>query len=145
MIDLTAAQIAQAVAGRLVDTDPAALVTGPVVTDSRLAAPGALFVAIRGQRTDGHAHTAAAREAGAVLVLAERAVPGPHVLVDDSVAALGELARVVLTRLRQEGELSVIGLTGSVGKTSVKDLLAAVRDEFARHELELPLYWGNRR
>ncbi|HLS72404.1 MAG TPA: UDP-N-acetylmuramoyl-tripeptide--D-alanyl-D-alanine ligase [Actinomycetaceae bacterium] len=148
MIDLTAAQIAHAVAGRLVDTDPAALVTGPVVTDSRLAAPGALFVAIRGERTDGHEHSDAAREAGAVLVLAERAVPGPHVLVEDSVAALGELARAVLSRLREQGELSVVGLTGSVGKTTTKDVLAQVlarsgptvapRESF-NNEIGLPL------
>lgn len=148
MIDLTAAQIAQAVAGRLVDTDPASLVTGPVVTDSRLAAPGSLFVAIRGERTDGHDHSGAAREAGAALVLAERAVPGPHVLVEDSVLALGELARAVLTRLRAEGELSVVGLTGSVGKTTTKDVLAQVlarsgptvapRESF-NNEIGLPL------
>jgi len=126
VIQLTVAQIARAVGGRPVGVDPQLLVTGGVVTDSRLAGPGSVFVAVRGERTDGHEHAAAAVAAGAALVIAERAVDAPHVLVPDSVIALGELARHVLSVLREEGDLRVVGLTGSVGKTTTKDLLAQV-------------------
>ncbi|MCM3661832.1 UDP-N-acetylmuramoyl-tripeptide--D-alanyl-D-alanine ligase [Georgenia satyanarayanai] len=148
MIQLTVAQLAQAVAGRPVGVDPQLLLTGAVVTDSRLAGPGSVFVAVRGERTDGHDHAAAAHAAGAAVVVAEHAVNAPHVLVEDSVAALGELAREVLARLRAEGSLRVVGLTGSVGKTTTKDLLAQVlahagptvapRESF-NNEIGLPL------
>ncbi|HLT84765.1 MAG TPA: UDP-N-acetylmuramoyl-tripeptide--D-alanyl-D-alanine ligase [Phototrophicaceae bacterium] len=148
MIQLTVAQLARAVGGRPVDVDPDLLVTGGVVTDSRLAGPGSVFVAVRGERTDGHEHAAAALAAGAAVVLAERPVPGPHVLVADSVVALGDLAREVLGRLRAEGPLQVVGLTGSVGKTTTKDVLAQVlahsgptvapRESF-NNEIGLPL------
>src|SRR5690606_37649050 len=123
-------------------------VTGGVVTDSRLAGPGSVFVAGRGERTDGHEHAAAALAAGAAPALAERPLPGPHVLVADSVVARGELAREVLGRLRAEGQLQVVGLTGSVGKTTTKDVLAQVlahsgptvapRESF-NNEIGLPL------
>ncbi|WP_176554789.1 UDP-N-acetylmuramoyl-tripeptide--D-alanyl-D-alanine ligase [Georgenia sp. 311] len=148
MIQLTVAQLAQAVGGRAVGVDPQQLVTSGVVTDSRLAEPGSVFVAVRGERTDGHDHAAAALAAGAVVVVAERPVEGPHVLVTDSVVALGELAREVLRRLRAEGSLEVVGLTGSVGKTTTKDVLAQVlahagptvapRESF-NNEIGLPL------
>ena len=128
--------------------DPDLLVTGGVVTDSRLAGPGSVFVAVRGERTDGHDHAASAVAAGAALVIAERPVDAPHVLVTDSVTALGELARHVLAVLRAEGELRVVGLTGSVGKTTTKDVLAQVlaqagptvapRESF-NNEIGLPL------
>lgn len=101
-----------------------------VVTDSREAAPGALFVAISGERTDGHAHAAAAVAAGAVCVLAERELtdPGgrelPTVVVEDTTTALGALARAELAGLRaQDGRPLVLAVTGSVGKTTTKDLL----------------------
>lgn len=126
MIRLSAGEVAHLVHGTLHGCAPTAPVDGPVVTDSRLAQPGSLFVAVPGERTDGHDHAAAAREQGAVLSLASRPVPGPHVLVTDTVVALGELARGVLTRLRDGGGLHVVGVTGSVGKTTTKDLLAQV-------------------
>ena len=126
MIQLTVAQIARAVDGRPVGVDPETLITGGVVTDSRLAGPGSVFVAVRGERTDGHEHATSAVAAGAALVIAERPVDVPHVLVADSVTALGELARDVLARLRAEVPLRVVGLTGSVGKTTTKDVLAQV-------------------
>lgn len=126
MIRLSAGEVAHLVHGTLDGCAPTAPVDGPVVTDSRLARPGALFVAVPGERTDGHDHAAAAREQGAVLSLVSRPVPGPHVLVTDTVVALGELARGVLARLRDGGGLHVVGVTGSVGKTTTKDLLAQV-------------------
>ncbi|NMR20611.1 UDP-N-acetylmuramoyl-tripeptide--D-alanyl-D-alanine ligase [Cellulomonas fimi] len=138
MIALTAAEVLAATGGRLhpADLDPARVVHGPVVVDSRRVAPGSLFVALPGERSDGHDHAAAAVDAGASLVLAAREVQGPDgpvpsVVVPDVERALGDLARTVLLRLRTDDEpgatrLNVIGVTGSVGKTTTKDLLAQV-------------------
>ena len=132
MIPLSLSEVATVTGGRLGGgADRDVRVTGPVVVDSRAAVPGALFVALPGERTDGHQHARAAVAAGAVGVLAERDLDVPCVVVDPpraggaptGVAALGRLARGVLDRL---DEAAVVGLTGSSGKTSTKDLLAAV-------------------
>ncbi|MGO1341824.1 MAG: UDP-N-acetylmuramoyl-tripeptide--D-alanyl-D-alanine ligase, partial [Cellulosimicrobium funkei] len=122
MIELTAAQVAAATGGRL-SADPEVRVGGPVVVDSRRVAPGSLFVALPGENVDGHDYAAGAVEAGATLVLAARELDVPCVVVDDVQAALGELARHVLATLRERGDLRVVGVTGSVGKTTTKDLL----------------------
>ena len=143
-MNLSLSQIAAAVGGRLIGPD--ATVTGPVVTDSRQASPGALFVAVHGERTDGHAHLGSAGTLGAVGAIvsdlkaartglseepAEAAesedLPMGLVLVEDTVVALGALARTHLAGLRQgavdRGErLTVVAMTGSVGKTTTKDL-----------------------
>jgi hypothetical protein len=128
MIELTAAQVAAATGGTL-HGDPDARVTGPVVTDSRKAEPGALFVAWEGEAADGHAFVPSAVAAGAVVVLAARELPGagvPVVVTPDPQRALGDLARHVLARVREANpELRVVAVTGSVGKTTVKDLTAA--------------------
>jgi UDP-N-acetylmuramoyl-tripeptide--D-alanyl-D-alanine ligase len=123
VIPLTLAEVATATGGRLINADPATIVTGTVEFDSRRVTPGGLFVALAGERTDGHEHAPAALAAGAVAVLATRPVDGPVVLVDDALGALGRLARAVVDRL--EG-LTIIGITGSSGKTSTKDLVAQV-------------------
>jgi UDP-N-acetylmuramoyl-tripeptide--D-alanyl-D-alanine ligase len=121
MIPLTLAEVAQAVDGRLVAADPAARVTGPVEYDSRKIAAGGLFVAFPGEKVDGHDFAAGAVAAGAVAVLGTREVPGvPMVLVADALDAMGRLARTVVRRLP---ELTVIGVTGSSGKTTTKDLI----------------------
>ncbi|MFE5340365.1 UDP-N-acetylmuramoyl-tripeptide--D-alanyl-D-alanine ligase [Isoptericola sp. NPDC056578] len=123
MIALTAADVAEATGGRL-HADAATPVTGSVVVDSRRVEPGGLFVALPGERVDGHDFARGAVEAGAALVLAARELEGvPTVVVDDVQAALGELARVVLARVRTRGDLRVLAVTGSVGKTTTKDLL----------------------
>jgi len=101
--------------------DPAALVTGPVVIDSRQAEPGSLFAALPGERADGHDFAAAAAAAGATVVLAQRPVGVPALIVPDVTAALGQLARAVLDRI---GDPVVVGITGSAGKTTTKDLAA---------------------
>lgn len=93
-----------------------------VVTDSRDAAKGSLFVAIDGERVDGHDFAQQAVSAGAVAVLAARDVGVPCIVVEDTVLALGRLAATV----RSELGACVIGVTGSSGKTSTKDLIAAV-------------------
>jgi UDP-N-acetylmuramoyl-tripeptide--D-alanyl-D-alanine ligase len=124
VLSLSLAEVAALTGGRLVDVDqPDRQVTAEVVIDSRLTSPGALFVAIPGTRVDGHDYASAAVRAGAVGVVATRPVGVPAVVVEDSVAALARLARAVLDRLP---ELAVVGLTGSSGKTSTKDLLAQV-------------------
>lgn len=131
MIALTAQEIAVLTGGRATG-DPTATVTAPAVVDSRAVTPGALFVALAGEHADGHAYAAAAVRAGAGVVLASRELvdddgaPLPVVVVEDVPTALGDLARAVLGRLRRGGDLRVVAVTGSVGKTTTKDLLAQV-------------------
>ncbi|AEB46436.1 MULTISPECIES: UDP-N-acetylmuramoyl-tripeptide--D-alanyl-D-alanine ligase [Micromonospora] len=122
MIALSLAEIASAVDGRLVAADPTAQVTGSVEFDSRKVTSGGLFVAFDGEKVDGHDYAAAAVQAGAAAVLGTREVPGvPMVVVADALTAMARLARAVVDRLPQ---LTVIGLTGSSGKTTTKDLIA---------------------
>ena len=122
MIPLSVGQIA-GITGAKADrvADPAALVTGPVIADSRQAVPGSLFAALPGERADGHDFAPAAVAAGAVVVLATRPAGVPALIVDDVPAALASLARAVLDR---NGDLVVVGITGSSGKTTTKDLAA---------------------
>lgn len=124
MKSLTAGWIATAVGGVLV-ADVDALVTS-VVKDSRDAIAGSLYVAFVGEQVDGHDFVDMAFAAGATLALVSRTIDGPHLLVDDVTAALGALAGAYLTALRDEGDVVVIGITGSNGKTSTKDILAQV-------------------
>lgn len=123
MIPISLGQLAAAVGGRLDGGDPAAMVTGPVVVDSRQALPGSLFGALAGAHTDGHRYARVAVASGAVAVLAARPVDVPAVLVPDVVAALGRLARWEVDRLPGT---AVVGITGSSGKTGTKDLLAGL-------------------
>lgn len=126
MIALKADEIARLTGGRLVG-DGDAVVTGPVVVDSRLVEPGGMFVAFAGEHVDGHDYVSRATEAGAAVVLAAREVDAPSVVVvDDVQAALGQVAREVLARVRSRGELKVVAVTGSVGKTTTKDLVGQV-------------------
>jgi UDP-N-acetylmuramoyl-tripeptide--D-alanyl-D-alanine ligase len=123
MIPLSLGEIA-AIVGGTVKGDGAVTVTAPVVLDGRQAEPGGLFVAFAGEHVDGHDYAGQAGQAGAVAVLGSRPTPLPSVVVEDARAALQALAAHVVARLRDG--LTVVGLTGSQGKTSTKDLLAAV-------------------
>ncbi|MFG1923747.1 UDP-N-acetylmuramoyl-tripeptide--D-alanyl-D-alanine ligase [Cryptosporangium sp. NPDC048952] len=124
MIPLTLAEIAAATGGDLRNADPGTVVTGTVEYDSRKVTVGGLFVALNGERVDGHDFAPGAIDAGVAAVLATRPLDGvPSILVDDALVALGKLARVVVDRLP---DLTIVGITGSSGKTSTKDLLAAV-------------------
>ncbi|GAA1653294.1 UDP-N-acetylmuramoyl-tripeptide--D-alanyl-D-alanine ligase [Nonomuraea maheshkhaliensis] len=145
MIPMTLEEIAQVVGATPYDVgDPGALVTAPAAVDSREVVPGGLFAATVGARVDGHDYAGVAMAAGAVAVLASRPVGVPALVVEDVQVALGLLARHVLGRI---GPV-VIGLTGSVGKTTTKDLLAQVLERHAatvatdrsfNNELGLPL------
>ena len=133
MIALTAAQIAEAVSGTLSATLDPATVLVHVTPDSReVTAEGTLYVAKPGERADGHDFIDAALGAGAAAVLAERATHAPDgaahpaILVEDAVLAMGALAREVVRRVREHSPTTVIGITGSAGKTTTKDLLAAL-------------------
>ena len=149
MIDLTVARIAEIVGGTLADISPEAAaechVTGTVEFDSRAVGPGGLFLALPGARSDGHDHATSAVAAGAAVVLAARPVGVPAIVVSpqpkDSragvlehdpdgsgaavLAALAKLAKAVADEL-VAGGLRIIGITGSSGKTSTKDLVKAV-------------------
>jgi UDP-N-acetylmuramoyl-tripeptide--D-alanyl-D-alanine ligase len=153
VIDLTLTQIADIVGGQLSDISSEAAaatrVTGTVEFDSRAVTPGGLFLALPGARSDGHDFAAAAVGAGAVAVLAARPVGVPAIVVERGVdpaaddpaagvlehdtdgsgaavlAALARLAAAVAAEL-VDGGLTIVGITGSSGKTSTKDLLAAV-------------------
>lgn len=118
---MTVAELARIVGGRPDGVDPDLVVTGKVEFDSRRVAPGDIFLAIRGTRTDGHDHAGAALAAGAVAVLATRPLPElPVILVAEPVAAITALAKAAGARL----SAVKVGVTGSSGKTSTKDLLA---------------------
>jgi UDP-N-acetylmuramoyl-tripeptide--D-alanyl-D-alanine ligase len=121
VIPLTLAAIAEITGASLGPfTGPAALVRS-VVIDSRQAGPGVLFAALPGERTDGHDFAVAAVEKGAVAVLASRPVGVPALITPDVPAALAALARAVTDALPG---LTIAGITGSVGKTTTKDLAA---------------------
>ena len=118
MMDL--GEAALAVAGR-VEGEPVAF--GGVSTDSRTIAPGELFVALKGERFDGHDHVSDARSRGAVAALVSRPVPqAPLVIAPDTRVALGKLA----AHWRSRHFLPLVALTGSNGKTTVKEMLAAI-------------------
>lgn len=123
MITMTLAEVAVAVNGRLDAASGEEPVTGTVEFDSRQLTPGGLFVALAGERVDGHDFAARAVAEGAAGVLAARPVGVPAVLVADVLAALSALAGHLVRRLP---DTYVVGLTGSSGKTTTKDLLAAV-------------------
>jgi UDP-N-acetylmuramoyl-tripeptide--D-alanyl-D-alanine ligase len=148
MIALALRRIAEVVGGEVVGEDAPVTVSGPVVIDGREAGPGSLFVAFVGERVDGHEHAAQAGANGAVAVLGSRATELPTVVVADTRRALQQLAAYVVEEVRRAGTLTVVGLTGSQGKTSTKDLLGAVLADAAptvatrgsfNNELGMPL------
>jgi UDP-N-acetylmuramoyl-tripeptide--D-alanyl-D-alanine ligase len=122
VIPLPLEEIARITGARLDGgADPAAVLDGPVVIDSRRAGPGGLFAAVAGERADGHDFAAAAIAAGAVAVLATRPCGAPALITGNVPAALARLAQEVVARLPQ---ITIAGITGSSGKTSTKDLTA---------------------
>jgi UDP-N-acetylmuramoyl-tripeptide--D-alanyl-D-alanine ligase len=131
VIELTLAELAEALGATLLLPDGVAddvRVSGSVETDSRQVSAGSVFFALPGEEADGHLFAAAAVDAGAALVVAERAVEVdvPQLIVADGVSALAAMARLVVARVRSAGTLRVVAITGSNGKTTTKNLLRAV-------------------
>jgi len=134
MISLSLSHLADVLGGRLVvrgDDTPDTRVSGLVDTDSRLIEPGGIFVAKPGEATDGHLFVGTAVERGAALAIVERELDDAvsQIVVPDAVAALSDLARDVVARVRETGELTIVGITGSNGKTTTKNLLARILED----------------
>ena len=119
MITLTAGEIALLVGGELL-CDRDLLISKAPVFDSRLATPGCFFLALKGENADGHEFAADAYRNGSMFSLTSQRIDGPCIVVKDVLEALSILAAFVRKRL---DKLIVIGITGSQGKTSTKDLL----------------------
>jgi len=131
MIKLRLSEIAAILNGQLHGADD--LVFGSVETDSRLISSGSLFFAKPGEVTDGHNFVESAKNLGAVGAVVERYLSDvelPQIVVADVVLALGALAAEVLAKVRQNGNLKVIGITGSNGKTSTKNMLGTILAKF---------------
>ena len=121
MIERRLSEIAAAVGGTLRGSDGVAIA---VATDSRSVAPGTVFVAIAGERLDGHDFVAEAFERGAIAAVVHRpGMRGTTIEVADTGGALLDLA---VDERRRTADVRVVGVTGSNGKTSAKDLAAAV-------------------
>lgn len=135
MMPMTVSEIAEAVGGEMVSgaaqPQSESTVATSTVSDSRQIEQGSVFVAIVGDRVDGHDFVARAGSLGAVAALVDHVVDEAddivQIVVDNTVEALGRLAHHNIVRRRQLGtDFSVIGITGSVGKTTTKDLLYAL-------------------
>lgn len=137
---VSAWQIAAASGGRVTREVDLALVGRGITTDSRAVVPGSVFVALRGERFDGHEFVARAEESGAAIVVVARGEAGRAraaavVEVDDTLHAWGAIARLHLAAWRRSAPASepkrVIAITGSAGKTTTKELVRALASELA--------------
>lgn len=132
MMPMSLEEIAQAVQGRLIAGT--AVVNVPVATsaftDSRQIVEGSVFVAIAGERVDGHDYVPHVGAQGAVVAIVDHAIADagvPQIVVENTVLALGALAKHNIERRRALGTpFTVVGITGSVGKTTTKDLMKAL-------------------
>ncbi len=128
MKKMTISRAAAACGGRLCGSFDPDTALGQVAIDSRAICPGDLFVAYRGEKVDGHDYIAAAFDRGAACCLAERIPEGetrPILLVKDVQQALEQIAAAY----RQMLSIPVVGITGSVGKTSAKEMISAVLEQ----------------
>ena len=131
MIELSLSEITAALGGELVVGNPETRVSGPVSTDSRELSAAGIFFAKHGSQDDGHRYLDALASQGIALAVVSEPrldLKLNQIVVPDTVLALSQLAELVLNRLRPKG-LSVIGITGSNGKTSTKNMLAAMLQE----------------
>ena len=127
MIAISLQEISEAIGAKLIG-DGTVVISGSVETDSRLIKAGSLFVAKPGEVTDGHEFVSSAIANGAVALIVEHEVSStvPQLVVKDSVHALGLLAKHVVAKVKALGQLKVIGVTGSNGKTTTKNMLREV-------------------
>ena len=129
MKTMTVSRAAAICGGRLTQYSDAPI--GRAIIDSRQVQPGDMFVAYRGENVDGHRFIAKALEAGAACCLAEylpEDVSGPVILADDVQAALEKIC----AEYRRELSIPVIGITGSVGKTTAKEMISSVLEQHER-------------
>lgn len=134
MIAMTIAEIAAATGAQLLRApDENVVITGLTHTDSRDVTAGDVFVCKPGEFTDGHVFAADVVAAGAALLIVERELDldVPQLLVDDAVVALGAFATEVVARVRALGKLKIVGVTGSNGKTTTKNLLRTILQNVA--------------
>ncbi|MGN0355319.1 MAG: UDP-N-acetylmuramoyl-tripeptide--D-alanyl-D-alanine ligase [Muricoprocola sp.] len=129
MKNMTLENIARSCGGKYhgLDSDREKVITD-ITTDSRKAGPGSLFVAIKGERVDAHRFIPTVYEQGALCVICEEAPENPkgaYILVESSLAAIKGIAEFY----RQQLDVKVVGITGSVGKTSTKEIIASVLSE----------------
>ena len=126
MENMTLKQIAKACGGSYHGSaEAASQCVSAVVTDSRQVTKGALFIALRGERADGHSFIRQTCDAGAAAAVCEEEQPGlpmPYILVQSCTQALADIARYYRSTL----QIPVIGVAGSVGKTSTKEMIASV-------------------
>ncbi|HIF9189416.1 TPA: UDP-N-acetylmuramoyl-tripeptide--D-alanyl-D-alanine ligase [Photobacterium damselae] len=125
MISVSLASLAQAVEGQLIGSDTT---ISEVSTDTRNIAAQTLFVALKGERFDAHDFCQTAKDNGAVALLVSRHLPVelPQILVKDTRIALGLLGAWLKAQLTQQCGLQTLALTGSCGKTTVKEMCAAI-------------------
>lgn len=129
MKNLTFANIAKACEGRYIGDETLldTTITGAVI-DSRQVREGYLFIPIKGERVDGHKFIPAVFEQGAAIVLSEHELTdpaGPYVLVESTTDAMKKLAAFY----RKSLDIKVVGITGSVGKTSTKEMISSVLEQ----------------
>ncbi|MBY0419065.1 MAG: UDP-N-acetylmuramoyl-tripeptide--D-alanyl-D-alanine ligase, partial [Pararheinheimera sp.] len=123
MIPLQTKEIAQLVQGQLVGAD---IQIQSVSTDSRNINQGDLFIALKGPNFDGHQFAADVISKGAVALIVEQQLPVavPQIIVADTRLALGALGAAVKQKVNPKS----VAVTGSVGKTTVKEMMAAILD-----------------
>lgn len=135
MITLTLNQISAALGGTLrlaPGADGETQISGETQTDSRRLTAGGIFIALAGEKSNGHLFVPAAIETGVALIIIDREhdhdhdVSVSHIVVEDTLTALADLAKFVVATVRSNGALKVIGITGSNGKTTTKNLLRAM-------------------
>lgn len=130
MIPMTLAQIAQVTDGQLLNCSDATQKVSHISTDTRTVSAGALFLALLGERFDAHAFVDQATTKGAVAAVVSRPLPDsaiPQILVADTRIALGQIAAWVRAQL----DLQIVAITGSCGKTTLKEMCAAILQQIA--------------
>ena len=122
---MSLAQIAQVTDGQLLNCPDAVLMVKNISTDTRTVSAGSLFLALQGERFDAHDFAAQAADKDAVAIVVSRLLPDvslPQILVADTRIALGQIAAWVRNQL----DLQIVAITGSCGKTTVKEMCAAI-------------------
>ena len=143
MISMSLEEIAVALSGEIYKGKPETLVSGVCDTDSRKIQPGGIFFAKLGESEDGHKYLVDAALSGAALAIVstpKEDLDTDQILVADTVAALSKLAEAVLERVRAGGQLKVVGITGSNGKTSTKNMLGAILSPKAKTVVPIASY-----